>query len=511
VTNGWRYLEAGPADQSTGTNWGPDDTTGATFGDYGDGALNTALIVSTFGPGTYAAAIADDYTGNGFTDWYLPSQAETYWMYQMLHLAGLGGFSPNYYWSSGEGLNVARRVNFADGAINTAPRTNSYRVRAVRSFRSTEPTYIVAYVENGADSGDAPVDLYHYVPGEMVAALAGAGTLALTGHTFTGWNTAADGSGSEYLPGATPTMPAANLVLYAMWAPLFAGGDGSPGDPYQINSPEGLNAVRNDPTADYILTADIDLGVSPWNSGAGWEPISGFSGTLEGNFNTIQNLFIDRVSGAGLFDTTQGATIRDLALENVNISASSGWAGAVAGRTDSIGGGTTITNVYATGTVTGGQQLGGLVGLGQALTLDQSFADVSVFSTVDTAGGLVGRLSSGTITNSYALGSVDGVNSVGGLVGVLAGTATNTYAAGPVTGSLDVGGLVGLHSGTVNDSYYDEQTTGQTTGTGLGYTTAQMMIGSNFPAWDFVGIFDIVDGASYPFLRWQPAGTGARP
>ncbi len=501
VTNGWRYLEAAPVDQSAGINWGPNDTTGATFGDYGDGALNTALIVSSFGAGTYAAKAASDYAGNGFSDWYLPSQAETYRMYQMLHQAGLGGFSPNYYWSSGEGLNVARRVNFADGAIDTATRGNSYRIRSVRAFGSTVPTYIVAYLKNGADSGDAPVDLAHYEPGQTAAALGGAGTMVLSGHSFSGWNTAADGSGTDYPPGSTPAMPSANLVIYAQWAPLFTGGDGSPGTPYLINSPEGLDAIRSDLTASYELVSDIDLGIAPWNSGAGWSPISTFSGTLEGNSHTIYNLFINLSSGAGLFDNTQGAVIQNLTLDSVNITAASGWAGAVAGRTDSIGGGTTIINVSANGTVTGGQQLGGLVGLGQNLSLSRSFADVDVVSTTGPVGGLIGRLSSGTIDNCYALGSVNGDNTVGGLAGLLAGSATNTYAAGAVTGNTDVGGLVGSNMGTVNDSYYDQDTTGQTTGAGMGRTTAQMMIQGDYPGWDFVLIWDIVEGSTYPFLR----------
>jgi uncharacterized repeat protein (TIGR02543 family) len=328
------------------------------------------------------------------------------------------------------------------------------------------------------------------------------GTMSRTGHFFAGWNTLADGSGVEYPPATDHTMPSANLVLYAQWAPLFAGGDGSPGTPYQIYSPEGLDAIRLELAAHYELVADIDLGVPPWNSGAGWEPISTFSGTLEGNDKIIQNLFIDRTTGVGLFDNTQGATIRNLILDNVDITASSGWAGAIAGRTNSVGGGTTIVNVSAAGTVTGGQQLGGLVGLGQNLTLTNSFAEVDVVSSADSVGGLVGRFTgTGTIENSYALGSVNGVDSVGGLVGLLDGTVTNTFAAGTVSGSSNVGGLVGTNTGTVNDSYYDKDTTGQTTGAGMGYTTTQMMIQANYPAWDFVGIWDIVGGVTYPFLQ----------
>ncbi len=514
TSDGWRYLEAAP--QSTEWTlkvWGGHGTevTGADGTAVGTGKRNSIEVVNQFGATEpfegkpdYAAKLAGDLSEGGYEDWFLPSKDELDLMYTDLHSASIGSFDDDYYWSSSEPDALKAWIQyFLDGSqYGTVSKTNSYRVRAARAFSSVAPTYLVIYAPNGADSGGVPVDVYHYAPGDTVTALSGAGTLALTGHTFTGWNTAADGSGVDYPVGATPTMPNANLVLYAQWAPLFAGGDGSFGNPYKINSPEGLDAIRLDLAADYELVADIDLGVPPWNSGAGWEPISTFSGTLEGNDKIIQNLFIDRTTGVGLFDNTQGATIRNLILDNVNIFASSGWAGAIAGRTDSVGGGTTIVNVSAAGTVTGGQQLGGLVGLGQNLTLTNSFAEVDVVSSADSVGGLVGRFTgTGTIENSYALGSVNGVDSVGGLVGLLDGTVTNTFAAGTVSGSSNVGGLVGTNTGTVNDSYYDQDTTGQTTGAGTGYSTTQMMIQGNYPAWDFAVIWDIVGGVTYPFLR----------
>jgi uncharacterized repeat protein (TIGR02543 family) len=38
-----------------------------------------------------------------------------------------------------------------------------------------------------------------------------------TGYTFANWNTAADGNGTSYTPGATFAMPASNQTLFAMW------------------------------------------------------------------------------------------------------------------------------------------------------------------------------------------------------------------------------------------------------------------------------------------------------
>ena len=61
---------------------------------------------------------------------------------------------------------------------------------------------------------------------------------------------------------------------------------------------------------------------------------------------------------------------------------------------------------------------------------------------------------SSLIINSYVTGSVSGVNDVGGLVGVNNSRITNSYATASVTGSGDnVGGLVGNNSIFIINSY----------------------------------------------------------
>lgn len=80
------------------------------------------------------------------------------------------------------------------------------------------PTYTVTYDGNGADSGDVPVDPDSpYESGDTVTVLGNTGTLAKTGKTFGGWNTAADGTGTAYAAEATFTI-SANTVLYAVWS-----------------------------------------------------------------------------------------------------------------------------------------------------------------------------------------------------------------------------------------------------------------------------------------------------
>lgn len=79
-------------------------------------------------------------------------------------------------------------------------------------------TYSVTYDGNGKTSGSVPTDANSpYANGATVTVLGNTGSLAKTGYTFTGWNTAADGSGTDYAAGETFSMGTANVTLYAQW------------------------------------------------------------------------------------------------------------------------------------------------------------------------------------------------------------------------------------------------------------------------------------------------------
>ena len=75
-SDGWRYLEAAPSDQSTGIQWynGANINTGATATGVGSGRANTSTIISKQEAGNYAAALCDKLVLGGFDDWFLPSR-----------------------------------------------------------------------------------------------------------------------------------------------------------------------------------------------------------------------------------------------------------------------------------------------------------------------------------------------------------------------------------------------------------------------------------------------------
>ncbi len=80
-------------------------------------------------------------------------------------------------------------------------------------------TYDVTYDANNATSGTAPT-AQSKTHGSDVTLATNTGNLARTGYTFAGWNTEADGLGTDYAVGATYSTNAA-LTLYAKWAPVI--------------------------------------------------------------------------------------------------------------------------------------------------------------------------------------------------------------------------------------------------------------------------------------------------
>ena len=74
----------------------------------------------------------------------------------------------------------------------------------------------VVYDGNGA-TGDVPVDAALYLPGQPVTALGNSGNLALSGFTFSGWNTHADGTGETLTEGQSFPMGSTDVTLFALW------------------------------------------------------------------------------------------------------------------------------------------------------------------------------------------------------------------------------------------------------------------------------------------------------
>lgn len=172
------------------------------------------------------------------------------------------------------------------------------------------------------------------------------------------------------------------------------------------------------------------------------------------------------IVGLGNRSTT---TRISLSSSSANVSSPGGNVGGLAGSVISD-----ISRTVATGNVSGGSRVGGLVGTYNVTSssLQRSYASGAVEAAGSTGnhfGGLVGEgvgdVTGDTVLDVYATGPVEGNNNTGGLIGSAhfdGGEIKYAYAAGPVSGENNTGGLVGNASGTTSaDSYWDEARTGQ--------------------------------------------------
>ena len=78
-------------------------------------------------------------------------------------------------------------------------------------------TYSVTYDANGATSGSVPTDSTSYASGATVTVKGNTGNLAKTGYVFGGWNTLANGTGTNYAAGTGTFTITAATTLYAKW------------------------------------------------------------------------------------------------------------------------------------------------------------------------------------------------------------------------------------------------------------------------------------------------------
>src|SRR6056297_230022 len=360
-----------------------------------------------------------------------------------------------------------------------------------------------------------------------------------------------------------------DVSLVAVFS-IFDGGDGTAENPYQLSSVIQLQEVQNHLDSHFIQMTDIDaLATAPCNNGEGFEPIGDdvdfFTGSYNGDGFFIDGLAINRPqdSNVGLFGYISGGSVSNVSMIETDITGevrvggivgvngglidsvrvegsiiSESIAGGIAGR--NIG---TIQNSGASVEVNGGETLGGLVGINSSL-ISKSFASTIISGVASEVCGIAGR-NNDRIDESYAQGSIEGTNRLGGFVGVnnsiavitnsyslvnvtgtdvvggfIAENSTATevefsYSAGVVSGATNTGGFIGTHSTQstlLNGNYWDSEYSGLADGIGdgtsddvTGLLTAEMTGAEaeiNMTAFDWLDIW-ITSAANYPVLRWQ--------
>ena len=302
-------------------------------------------------------------------------------------------------------------------------------------------------------------------------------------------------------------------------------GLGTVEDPYRILDSSQL-ALVGIATAlwdrHFVLMADIDLTGMRWFDAV----IPNFSGSFNGNGFAVRGLTISGRSNLGMFgEITSGAEIYDLGIVDVNVAGTGDQIGGLAGSNHGI-----VTNCYSTGSVSGDDEVGsllgknyrgnvtscystvtvsgdiyvgGLVGYNQG-TIANCYSTGTVSGTGTDCGGLVGRNWSDLI-NCYSTGSVSGEKQIGGLVGSNYGRVGDSYSTGVVSGDESIGGLVGINLGDeIINCFWDVETSGLANSDGgTGLTTVEMHTGNTFWGWWCYNAWGIEEGRDYPHLRWE--------
>lgn len=230
-----------------------------------------------------------------------------------------------------------------------------------------------------------------------------------------------------------------------------------------INVAELVNGGKTD--INITLGKNIDL------TGKGWTPIGTnyekrYKGTFDGRGHTIKGLTVTTNDQfVGLFGYLDKAgTVKNVVMEGIQITSNhvlmSGNTGGVVGY--SWG---TIENCSVSGSVSGTNCVGGVVGAQKTGSITGCSSSATVKGTV-CVGGVAGE-KWGTMTACYATGNVtleiDSPKDLsgGGLVGfnggssVLACYATgNVTSTGSSTGNVHIGGFLGDNYTTVTACYW---------------------------------------------------------
>ncbi len=238
--------------------------------------------------------------------------------------------------------------------------------------------------------------------------------------------------------------PYANTNLYFVetWKNnASASGVSISGTTVSVNNAAGLAYIAQQVNngTDYTgytiqQAADIDMSAHYWEP-IGYSDVAcnaattrTFKGNYDGQYYTISNLkTVLPYDCVGMFGCVDGGTITNTFVVSGNFNcATSGYMGGLVGQMTSG----TITNSEAAVTMTGGSgtYIGGLAG--EASGTIHSCSAMPVMSGGSTMGGLVGRLAGGTLKNSFANVTLTTSGTVGGLIGSNGGTMDNCYVRG---------------------------------------------------------------------------------
>jgi hypothetical protein len=309
----------------------------------------------------------------------------------------------------------------------------------------------------------------------------------------------------------------------------FAGGNGTSGSPYLISTLTHLFALMIDSSkwaagTHFQLTTDLDFaGVESGVIGSSAKP---FHGVFDGNYRQLSNFKVqgnsNDNSNLGLFGyASSSSTIKNLVLSGITVTGKQNIGGLV-GYTQGIVSRVSVrgTSLIESTAASATNYVGGIVGqirgaAGGSALIEQSNTGpgVTVRNTnaiAATIGGIVGISfgqcnSCAIVKNNYSRASVSsGAGYVGGIIGHASNYETVQYnyfagTANNLAGATSEGGIVGYKNAnaTLTDNYFDSTVCAAASSNcsstypgATGTSTTNLQIKSYFPiSWNFSDVW----------------------
>ena len=233
-----------------------------------------------------------------------------------------------------------------------------------------------------------------------------------------------------------------------------------------INLANEVNSGDSKSGKIYYLENDLDLGGKFDSEGnmlegsTNWIPIGSynngipFSGTFDGDGHIIRKLYINTSEmSPALFGYIRDGVIRKIGIEDSYIKGDSNPSSAIV----RLLGRSTMEQCYSKATVVGGKGSAGLASNSSTQSVIKNcYNGGSVTGTTQFAAGILGYNSYSNLVRSYNFGNINssGTES-GGLVGGNSGTIKNTYNIGSVSDVKFGAGISGqlYKDGKIKNSY----------------------------------------------------------
>ncbi len=196
--SGWQTTPSGGTTYSASSSYTP----GANVTLYAIWTQNTYNFTVNYFPGTNGSGTMSSQTGTAATVTLTPNS--------FTH-ATSGVFSG---WATSDGGSIV----YSNSQTITLTSTTTLNLYAI--WDTSGVKYTVTFNGNSQTTGSPSANsLEQSVAGGSVT-LATQNTLTRTGFVFGGWNTASNGSGSNYNASSSYT-PSGNITLYAKWNPVY--------------------------------------------------------------------------------------------------------------------------------------------------------------------------------------------------------------------------------------------------------------------------------------------------